>query len=354
MIIPVILAGGAGTRLWPMSREEKPKQFLNLSGQGTLLEETINRLKSLGPEEIIIVSSVKYKKLSNDEIKKSGLKGIVLAEPEPKNTAAAVLYAASYLKSKYDDPVMIVLPADHYIKNRTEFTSILKKGIELSLSGSLVTIGIKPSYPETGYGYIKTSMENNSSGLFVEEFVEKPDLQKAVEYCKSDQYYWNSGMFLWKVSVIMKNFHQIMPEHYTAFLPLSELSHDEISSDSEEAMSLKKRIFSGIDSISIDYGIMEHAQNRMLIPADFGWADLGSWKAIDDILPPDKRGNRTPEGTDSIFINSDNCSVYSEGARIAVTGLSDVIVVQAGNDILVINKNDSQRVREVVEIIRKK
>jgi mannose-1-phosphate guanylyltransferase len=145
-----------------------------------------------------------------------------------------------------------------------------------------------------------------------------------------------------------------MPQHRRAFLPLFELSPDEMSSDSKEAMSLKKRIFSGIDSISIDYGIMEHAQNRMLIPADFGWADLGSWKAIDDILPPDKRGNRTPEGTDSIFINSDNCSVYSEGARIAVTGLSDVIVVQAGNDILVINKNDSQRVREVVEIIRKK
>jgi len=354
MIIPVILAGGAGTRLWPMSRVEKPKQFLNLSGKGTLLEETIERLKPLVPEEIVIVSSDRYKNLSEDEIINSGLKGTVLSEPEPKNTAAAVLYAAAYLKQKYNDPVMVILPADHYIRNREEFAHILQRGIKLARSGSLVTIGIKPAYPETGYGYIKAASGSNPSELNVDMFVEKPDLEKAKEYCNSGEYYWNSGMFIWKVSVILEQFHQLMPQHYRAFLPLLHLKPDHIASDSEESAALKKKIFSEIESISIDYGIMEHSDNRMLIPSDFGWADLGSWKAIDDILTPDNRGNRTPDGTDSIFIDADNCSSYSEGARIAVVGLSDVIVVQAGNDILVINKNDSQRVREVVDKIRQK
>ena len=354
MIIPVILAGGAGTRLWPMSREEKPKQFLNLSGKGTLLEETIERLKPLDPQEIVIVSSDRYKNLSGDEIRNSGLTGTVLSEPQPKNTAAAVLYAASYLKSRYDDPVMIVLPADHYIRNSEEYSRILQKGIKLAQSGSLVTIGIKPAYPETGYGYIKAAAGENRSELNVDMFVEKPDYEKAVEYCNSGDYYWNSGMFIWKVSVILEKFQQHMPQHYRAFLPLLQLSPDEIASDTAEKSALKKKIFSEIESISIDYGIMEHAHNRMLIPSDFGWADLGSWKAIDDILSPDNRGNRSPHGTGSIFIDSDNCSAYSEGSRIAVVGLSDVIVVQAGNDILVINKNESQRVRKVVDMIRSK
>ena len=151
MIVPVILAGGAGTRLWPMSNEDKPKQYHNMSGKGTLLEETIKRLKAISPEEILIVSSKKYEELSRDEILRSGLTGSILSEPVPKNTAAAVLYAAMFLKKKYDDPVMVVLPADHFIKNEKEFTQVINESVSLANKGYLATIGVMPLYPETGY-----------------------------------------------------------------------------------------------------------------------------------------------------------------------------------------------------------
>jgi len=353
MIIPVIMAGGAGTRLWPMSTEEKPKQFHNMSGNGTLLEETINRLKYVSPEEIIIVSAKKYEELSLAEIKKTGFNGTILSEPMPKNTAAAVLYAAMFLKKKYNDPIMIVLPADHYIKDIPGFTSIIKKAVSLAEKGYLATIGVKPEYPETGYGYIKGV--NIIDGVsVVEKFVEKPDLETAKEYIAQGNYYWNSGIFAWKTSVIIERFRELLPEMYAQFLKLESFSHEQIASNASEIWSLKEKIFSSIKSVSIDQGILENSDNRMIIPADFGWADLGSWKAADDILDPDKCCNRTQSPENSIFIKSENCTVLSEGMRIAVVGVSNLVVVQSGNDILVIDKDSSQDVRTVVDIIRKK
>ena len=345
MIIPVIMAGGAGTRLWPMSREEKPKQFHNLSGHGTLLEETIGRLKTFSPEEVVIVSSGKYEDLSLGEIKRSGLSGTVLSEPMAKNTAAAVLYGAIFLQKKYEDSVMIILPADHFIKKPDKFTDVLKKAVNLAQKGSLVTIGIKPEYPETGYGYIKA--EDNAQGdeLPVDRFVEKPDLETAEKYVESGNYFWNSGIFVWKTSVIIEKFKELMPAHYEAFSALAEMTPEEIASSSGEAWKLKEKIFSSLESVSIDNGILEHASNRVVIPSEFGWAD---------ILDPDDDGNRSPEADNSIFVNSGNCSVFSEGMRIAVVGASNLVVVQAGNDILVIDKDSSQDVRKVVDIIKKR
>lgn len=353
MIIPVILAGGAGTRLWPMSNEERPKQYHNMSGKGTLLEETINRLKSASPEEIVIVSSEKYEDLSIAEIKKTGLKGTILSEPAPKNTAAAVLYAAIFLSKKYKDSVMIVLPADHFIKKPDVFSEIIKKGISLAQRDSLVTIGIKPSYPETGYGYIK-SVEGNATELAVDRFVEKPDFETAKKYVESGNFFWNSGIFIWKTSVILEKFKELMPRHYQAFEPLMNLSWEQISSKDNSVKEIKKNIFQSIESVSIDYGIMEKATNCMVIPADFGWADLGSWKAADDVLEADSNGNRTQSQDNAIFVNSKDCTIFSEGSRIALVGVSGIVVVQSGNDILVINKNSSQDVRKVVEIVKGK
>jgi len=354
MIIPVIMAGGAGTRLWPMSNEEKPKQFHNMSGHGTLLEETINRLKPVSPEEVVIVGAEKYEKLSADEIAKTGLQGTILSEPMPKNTAAAVLYAAVFLQKKYPDSIMIVLPADHFIRNNQAFSDIIKKGVVLAEKGALVTIGVKPDYPETGYGYIKGIDGATGDGIPVDKFVEKPDIETAKKYVSSGNYFWNSGIFLWKTSVIIDKFRKLMPAHFEAFKPLMEMEHSTLSSSTEDIKKIKKRIFSSIESISIDYGILEKADNRMVIPAAFGWADMGSWKAADDILDPDKEGNRTQSPDKSIFVKSENCTVFSEGMRIAVVGASNLVVVQSGNDILVIDKDSSQDVRAVVDIVRKK
>jgi len=354
MIIPVIMAGGAGTRLWPMSNEDKPKQFHNMSGQGTLLEETINRLKPVSPEEVVIVGSEKYEKLSINEIEKTGLRGTILSEPVPKNTAAAVLYAAVFLFKKYPESIMIVLPADHFIRNNHAFTDVIKKGIALSEQGTLVTIGVKPDYPETGYGYIKGVDGPAGDCVAVDKFVEKPDLETAKRYITSGNYFWNSGIFIWKTSIILDKFIELMPAHFEAFKPLLELDHSEISSTNDDIKKLKTQIFSSIESISIDYGILEKADNRMVIPAAFGWADLGSWKAADDILDPDTERNRTQSPDNSIFVNSENCTIFSEGMRIAVVGASNIVVVQSGDNILVIDKDSSQDVRAVVDIVRKK
>ncbi|MCL1864757.1 MAG: sugar phosphate nucleotidyltransferase [Spirochaetes bacterium] len=353
MIIPVILAGGAGTRLWPMSTEDKPKQFHNMSGGGTLLEETIKRIKPLSPEEIIIVSSGKYEELSLSEIKKTGLNGTILSEPAAKNTAAAVLYAAFFLKKKYGDPVMAVLPADHFIKDTKSFVSVISKAIPLADKDYLSTIGIKPEYPETGYGYIKGT-ELVDGALKVDKITEKPPLKIAQQYIKEGNFYWNSGIFVWKTSVIIEWFKKLLPDMYKQFLNLETLSHEEIASNDKRIWDIKSKIYSSIKSISIDKGILENSDNRMVIPAEFGWADLGSWKSVDDILKPDSSENRTQSPGNSIFVKSNNCTILSEGMTIALVGVSNITVVQSGNDILVIDKDSSQDVRDVVDIIKNK
>ena len=351
-IIPVILAGGAGTRLWPLSNEDKPKQFHNISGDGTLLEETIKRLLPLKPDHCVIVTSKKYEAASKTELDKTGISGTILAEPHPRNTAAAVMYAVTYLAKIADDGIMIMLPADHFIKNREMFVDVLKTAILQANLGKLVSIGIKPGFPETGYGYIKAS-PSEKEVLDVECFVEKPSLEKARNYVEDGSYYWNSGIFIWKLSVIEKCFKELMPGHYQAFEALRSMELNKFESDSADAWNIKDSVFSNLESISIDYGIMENARNRVVIPGEFGWADLGTWNAIDDILEPDNNNNRTPDPGDVIYINSNNCTAFPETKRITLVGMSNVVVVESGNNILVMEKNSAQEVRQVVDILKK-
>jgi mannose-1-phosphate guanylyltransferase len=352
-IVPVVLAGGAGTRLWPLSREEKPKQFHNLSGEGTLLEQTIKRLIPLNPQICLIVTAGRYEKDSRAELSKAGIQGIILAEPRPRNTAPAILYAATYLSKLYDDSIMIVLPADHYIRKNEEFLDVLRAAIEQASLNKLVTIGLKPTYPETGYGYIK-AIEGNGRALPVDMFVEKPNLETAKKYILEGNYFWNSGIFVWKTSTILENFKKLMPSYLNAFEPLRKMAPGEIESSDADSMAVKDRIFSLVDPVSIDYGIMEKAEERMVIPGNFGWGDLGSWNSIDDILSSDENMNRSPERDRVIFIDSKNCSVFTESRNIALVGLSNIVVVESGSDILIMDKNSSQKVRQVVEIVRKK
>ncbi|MBN2403283.1 MAG: mannose-1-phosphate guanylyltransferase [Spirochaetes bacterium] len=350
-ITPVILAGGGGTRLWPLSREDKPKQFHDLTGEGTLLEATINRLLPLNPDICIIATSGSYEKLSKQEIKKTGLNGIVLVEPMPKNTAPAILYSAFYLSKIYDDAVMIVLPADHYIKRNEIFIETIRTAVKEAEKDFLVTIGIKPESPETGYGYIKAG-KTDGNVFSVESFVEKPDKKTAEKYLQDGNYFWNAGIFIWKVSVILKSFKDLMPDLYNSFIPLMTLKADRIASCKGRDYGLKEKIFSSVEAISIDYGIMEKAERKVVIPADFGWTDLGSWNSIDEIILPDKNNNRCPDKGNSIFVSSNNCSVFSEGKTIALVGVENLVVVESANNILVINKNSNQEVRKVVDIVK--
>jgi len=187
----------------------------------------------------------------------------------------------------------------------------------------------------------------------IDTFVEKPDIERARLYFESGNYFWNSGIFVWKISVLLEQYRKLLPDQLSAFKPLSEMAPSEIASNEGSPWEIKKKIFDAVESISVDYGIMERAENRIVIPGDFGWTDLGSWKSIDDILPPDGSNNRTPEKDMAIFLNSGNCSVFTENSRISVVGLSNVVVVQAGNEILVINKDSSQDVKIIAGMVKK-
>lgn len=351
--ISVIMAGGAGTRLWPLSSDERPKQFLNLSGNGTLLGETISRMLPFSPDRVVIVTAKRYESLSAYELKNLSVTGTVLCEPVPRNTAAAVLYAALYLESAYGDAMMTVLPADHFIKDSAEFERIIKSAVHAAESGALVTIGVKPGYPETGYGYIKSG-ENTGDGVFkVERFVEKPDVKLAEEYIRSGGYYWNSGIFVWKVSSIINEFQKQLPGHLDAFAELRRMKSGLIETDSIDIWNIKTAVFNSIPSLSIDNAILEKSSSALVIPAEFGWADLGSWKAVDDMLPPDSSNNRTPDPDRAVFHKSENCSVFTEDSRVSIIGLEGVTVVQSGREILVVRKEVSQDVKAAAEIARK-
>ncbi|MCU0821933.1 MAG: sugar phosphate nucleotidyltransferase [Spirochaetes bacterium] len=352
-IVPIILAGGAGTRLWPLSRDDMPKQYHNLTGEGTLLNETILRISPLKPNFYLIATAKKYKEMSLASLKEVKAKGRVLSEPLPKNTAAAVLYSALYLKMLFNDAIMIVLPADHFIKHKDRFVKVLRTAIAEAEKENLVTLGIKPSYPETGYGYIKAK-KSSQKVMDVDHFVEKPDKETALKYLQDGGYFWNSGIYIWKASVIIDCFKRLMKNHYKAFEPLTSLKPEEIEEDKGRIWKLKEKIFSSIDSISIDYGILEKADKRVVIPCNIGWTDLGSWNAIDEILKPDGDNNRTPLMENTIFVNSSNCSVFADTKRVALVGVENLVVVESGDSILVMDKNKNQEVRKVVEIIKNK
>ena len=351
-ITPVILAGGAGTRLWPLSNDEKPKQFHDITGDGTLLEATIRRLLPLNPDTCVIATSGTYEKMSMKELDRTGLHGKVLVEPEAKNTAPAILFSAIYFSRLFDDSIMIVLPADHYIRRSDIFIDTIKAAILEAGKDNLITIGIKPTSPETGYGYIKAG-GGNGTAFKVERFVEKPDRETAERYILEGNYFWNAGIFVWKASAIINSFKEFMPGLFREFTPLLSLSAEEIALNSGKIFELKKKIFSNINGISIDYGIMEKAENKIVIPADLGWKDLGSWNSIDEVLEQDENGNRSP-AHNPVFVSSKNCSVFSEGRTIALVGVENLVIVESGNNILVMNKNNNQEVRKVVEALKKR
>jgi mannose-1-phosphate guanylyltransferase len=340
-ITAVIMAGGRGERFWPKSRNSRPKQFLSLTSDGeTMIQKTVRRLSPLvAPEDIFIVTNAAYKELVADQLPEVPAEN-VLAEPCARNTAPCIAFAAAVIGRKYDDAMMLVLPSDHLIGYENIYIKTLKKAVTVAEQGkNLVTIGITPTYPETGYGYINFG-EESGDAYAVERFVEKPDLPTAKKYLSSGKYLWNSGMFVWKISSVMANLKEFMPEIYEGALRIGE----SFGTDSFEETLVKE--FTAFTSESIDFGIMEKASDIYTIPGSFGWDDVGSWLAVERINETDDDKNYI-DG-DVITVDSKRTTVCGGKRLIAAIGTRDIIIVDTDDVLLVCSKNNTQDVKKVI------
>lgn len=349
-IYSVIIAGGGGTRFWPLSRQEHPKQLLNLSGDDALINETIKRINCLSDNEnLFVVTNEKQMKLLEETVGDMCKHTNILPEPIARNTAAAIGYAAFNIMKKQGDGIMCVYPADHYIKNEVEFNNILNKAIKVAEEKEkLVTVGITPTFPSTGYGYINyenNGLENDAD-YDVIEFVEKPNYDTAKKYIESGKYLWNSGMFVWKISKILEDFKRYLPKVY---YKLEELS-DFIGTDKEEEKI--QEIYPTIPSISIDYGIMERSNDVVVVPGDFGWNDVGSWDSLGAIYPTDEEGNI--KRGENITIDTKNSIIYSDDKLVTTIGVSDLIVVATNDAVMVCKKDKAQDVKKIVDVLKEK
>lgn len=347
----VIMAGGGGTRFWPLSRQAKPKQLLNLSGKEVMVNEAVDRLaKTADKDDIFIVTN----KTQADAMKCVTEGRIrpdhILAEPSARNTAACIGYAAMEILKKYGDGIMVITPSDAFIKDSDEFTRVLSVAVkEAETNDKLVTVGITPTFPSTGYGYIKFVKDNLSDhdgirALKVEEFKEKPDLETAKEYVASGCYAWNSGMFIWKASTILSNFEQFLPEIYADIRKIG----DSMGTPSE--YDVIQEVYPQIQSISVDYGIMEKSSEVMVVPGEFGWNDVGSFDMLKVMHDEDADGNVVVGNC--VNIDTRNSVVYSSKRLVTTLGLDNVVVVETEDGIMVCSKDRVQDVKLIVEKLK--
>jgi mannose-1-phosphate guanylyltransferase len=346
-----IIAGGSGTRLWPASRISKPKQFHSLSSEKSMLLETIERIEDLVPKEnILIIANKSHEKIVKEEISWMTKENWV-GEPIGKNTAPAVGIAAAIVANKDPEGVILVTPADHVILKQQKFIELLKVAEKVALEGSnVVTIGIRPTAPETGYGYIEMSEEHRDfDGVDVHKvnsFKEKPNHKTAEEYVSSWHYVWNSGMFIWSAKTILELFRDHAPDIYKLLLQYMGA----IGTSEEEKVF--EEVYDAFPSISVDYAIMEHAKNIFVIPAAIGWNDVGSWASLFDIMPQDEDGNVIVG--DHVHVDSHNCLIHTKDRLIATIGLDNFIVVDTGDAILIMPKGRSQDVKLLLDELKNK
>jgi len=347
----LIMAGGVGSRFWPLSTEDNPKQFLDFLGTGqSLLQMTFDRfLSSVPKENIFILTNEAYKSKVIDQLKVD--KGQVICEPKRKNTAPCIAFATAKILNKDANATLVVTPADHLITNEQQFNSDLDIAISTAIEeDKLITFGIKPHRPDTGYGYIEFNDTDKSQQVQkVLQFREKPDLNKAEEFLNSGNFYWNSGMFIWRGSVLKYSFEKHCPELFNIFFANGDVYNNQGEQKFCEAA------FEKCSSISIDYAIMEKEKNVAVILSKFGWSDLGTWGSIKDIREKDSNGN-TQNHDDIHFFNSENCFVYSkENKTILVDGLQNFIVVDTPEKLMVLKAENEQRLKTyLVELETKK
>ncbi len=337
----VILAGGSGSRLWPLSRQDLPKQFLALEGTQSLLQTTIDRLAPLiAAQNVLIVTQETHAK---GEAYHALLPYQSLFEPIGRNTAPAIALAAAYLMRDGADPVMVVLPADHVIKDQARFHVHLQTAIVAANAGQLVTFGIQPTRPDTGFGYIKTC--STGEVQLVECFTEKPNLATAEQFVRTGNYYWNSGMFVWRASVILAEIQRHLPDVYQVTQRILAQTHIPFQQAVAEH-------FAAMPSISIDYGVLEKSTNVALIPCDMGWNDVGSWQAVHEISPKDAQGN-TLQGN-VIALGCQNSLIRSEKRLVAAIGVENLCIVETSDAILIAQNNQTQKVRDVVDALQQR
>jgi mannose-1-phosphate guanylyltransferase len=342
------MAGGRGARFWPRSRERKPKHLLDIISEKTIIRETVDRIKPLiPPENILVVTGKKHARALIKQLPEIPSRNIII-EPEGRNTAACIGLAALHIRKIVSDDVMVVLPSDHAVNDSRKFINVVDTAVKVAAQeDGLVTIGIKPSSAQTGFGYIERSSlfkKIADEEVFrVKSIREKPDSQKAEEFVQSGIFYWNSGMFIWKASVILKEIGRWLPDLYEGLMKINN------SLGSSEEAAMLPRVYKKLASISIDYGVMEKADNVFMLRGDFGWSDVGSWDALWDISPKDIKGNAVLGGSRIMLEDSEDSLIYSPRKLTALVGVKDLIIVETNDALLICKKGRSQDVKKIVE-----
>jgi len=340
-ICAVIIAGGSGTRLWPLSRASHPKQFLSLHDNATMLQSTLNRLEGLDIESSVTICNEEHRFFVAEQLREIDKLGSIILEPVGRNTAPAIALAALSVE---DDPLLLVLAADHVIQDEATFTSAVNAAIPLAESGKLVTFGIEPNEPHTGYGYIKRG-EQKDTGFVVEEFVEKPSVELAQDYVSSGNYYWNSGIFLFKASKYLEELKNFRPDIYEA----CESSVANMQRDLD-FLRVDKEKFESCPSESADYAVMEKTTDAVVVPLDAGWSDIGSWSSLWDISEKDGNGNVTHG--DVMLHDSNNSYVRTDGKLVAAIGIDELVIVSTKDVLMVSHKDSVQDIKVIVDHLK--
>ncbi len=345
----VIMAGGGGTRFWPLSRLQTPKQLLNLSGRDLMLNETFDRMARLIPRDriFIVTSALQLEGVlagCGDRTDRSH----ILVEPSPRNTAACIGYAAAVLSARYGDGLMLITPSDHYIEDIPRLTSVWETAFRAAEDGEhLVTIGIRPAYPATGYGYIRYDTTGETDVRTVFSFREKPDPETARSYLESGGYAWNSGMFIWRTDTILRKLLEFAPDMHGALQKIGE------AAGTPEETDVVEQVYGGIRSISIDYAVMEPAAARgevLMVPGDFGWNDVGSWDVMDVLHAPDADGNVLMG--DTVALNTRDCVIVSRDRLVSAVDVEGLVIVQTPDAVMVCRRDKAQNVRAIVDALR--
>ncbi|MFO7815465.1 MAG: mannose-1-phosphate guanylyltransferase [Halanaerobiales bacterium] len=348
----LIMAGGIGARFWPLSRKEKPKQFLKLTNKDkTMLQCTVDRVKEMADiEQVFIATNNLYVDKISKQLPDLPEENIII-EPCKRNTAPCIGLASLYIERKYPGSTMVVLPSDHVIEDNEGFKDIINSAVSYAHKGeNIVTLGIKPNKPETGYGYInlgeKVQEVDNNSIFKVNKFTEKPNHETAVRFFKDGNYYWNSGMFVWRTETILDKLKEHLPKIYEILKKISK------SIGKPEETEVIDENFSCMNSISIDYGVLEKEKDIFVIPADFGWNDVGSWTALSEINKKDEDNNLI--NSDHVGIDTNGSIIYSKDKLVTSIGIDNLIIVNTNDAILVCNKDNAQDVKKLRELLKEK
>lgn len=347
MLIPIIMAGGTGSRLWPLSRQLNPKQFLPLADNDlSMLQATIERLEGLNTASVQLICNEEHRFLAAEQLRQLGMEQTsILLEPEGRNTAPAIALSALQAMINGDDPILLVLAADHLIQDVAAFHQSINTALPLAQEGKLVTFGIVPSHPETGYGYVEQGESLGNGGFVVRKFVEKPDLDTAQTYLAKGNYFWNSGMFMFQASRYLDELQRFCPEILAACQQaLANGSRD------MNFIRVEPLAFKACPDESIDYAVMEKTADAVMVPLDAGWSDIGSWSALWEVSNKDIGGN-VLKG-DVVLEDCRNTYVHAENRLVAVLGVENLVVVETKDAVLVAHKNQVQEVKKIVEKLK--